>query len=97
MIDKLVFRKSSYSGQEPNCVEVAHFRKSSHSGQHQECVEVAGFRKSSYSSDRVECVEVADTAFGAAVRDSKYPGAGHISFPSAEWSAFLSAAQRGRL
>ncbi|WP_017591020.1 DUF397 domain-containing protein [Nocardiopsis potens] len=95
--DELKFQKSSYSAQHQECVEVARFRKSSHSGQDQDCVEVAGFRKSSYSSDRVECVEVADTAFGAAVRDSKYPGAGHISFPSAEWSAFLSAAQRGRL
>ncbi|MEU0490248.1 DUF397 domain-containing protein [Nocardiopsis sp. NPDC006139] len=71
----LVFRKSSYSGQDQDCVEVAHipvnFRKSSHSGQGQ------------------NCVEVADLPCGAAVRDSKHPTAGHLPFPSPEWAAFL--------
>ncbi len=80
MSNELVFRKSSYSGQEPNCVEVAHvptdFRKSSHSGQGQ------------------NCVEVADLPCGAAVRDSKNPAKGHFPFPSDEWSAFLRSARR---
>ncbi|CAM3681748.1 DUF397 domain-containing protein [Nocardiopsis rhodophaea] len=38
---ELRFWKSSYSGQDQDCVEVAHFRKSTHSGQHQACVEIA--------------------------------------------------------
>lgn len=75
----LVFRKSSYSGQDQDCVEVAHiptgFRKSSHSGQGQNCVEVAG----------LHC--------GAAVRDSKNPAKGHLPFSSSEWTAFLTIAR----
>ncbi|MET9710924.1 DUF397 domain-containing protein [Nocardiopsis alba] len=75
----LVFRKSSYSGQEANCVEVAQipttFRKSSHSGRDQ------------------NCVEVADLPSAAAIRDSKHPDAGHLPFPAAEWSVFLRAAR----
>jgi hypothetical protein len=78
MNDQLDFYKSSYSGRDQNCVEVAHIP--------------ANFRKSSYSSDRVECVEVADLPCGAAVRDSKHPGAGHLPFPAAEWSGFLRTA-----
>ncbi|WP_017624842.1 DUF397 domain-containing protein [Nocardiopsis chromatogenes] len=50
------------------------------------------WRKSSYSGDRSNCVEVADLSIGAAVRDSKYPGAGHLAFHSMEWSAFLASA-----
>lgn len=83
MIDELVFRKSSYSGQAPNCVEVAHIPSS--------------FRKSSYSGQDQNCVEVADLPLGAALRDSKYPGLGHIPFPAAEWDAFLTAARSGDL
>ncbi|WP_017578703.1 DUF397 domain-containing protein [Nocardiopsis valliformis] len=74
----LEFRKSSYSAQDVNCVEVAHIP--------------ARFRKSSYSAQGQECVEVADLPCGAAVRDSKHPAAGHLPFPSSEWSSFLSAA-----
>lgn len=47
------------------------------------------FRKSSYSAQDQECVEVADLPCGAAVRDSKHPSAGHLPFPSPEWTAFL--------
>jgi hypothetical protein len=58
------------------------FRKSSYSGAGQNCVEVApipaSFRDSSHS--------------GAAIRDSKHPDAGHLPFPAAEWTGFLSAA-----
>ncbi|WP_431887378.1 DUF397 domain-containing protein [Nocardiopsis alba] len=75
----LVFRKSSHSGVNGNCVEVAHlptdFHKSSHSAQGQECVEVAGLPSA------------------AAIRDSKHPDAGHLPFPAAEWSVFLRTAR----
>ncbi|MBB4933885.1 hypothetical protein F4561_004705 [Lipingzhangella halophila] len=105
MTDELVFRKSSYSGQEPNCVEVAHlppqFRKSSYSGASQNCLEVApvpsSFTKSSYSAQGQDCVEVAPLSPGAALRDSKRPNAGHLAFPAAEWDAFLTAARAGEL
>lgn len=54
------------------------------------------FRKSSYSQPQ-NCVEVADLPRGAAVRDSQNPERGHLAFPAAEWSAFLTAARRGEL
>ncbi|MEU0491461.1 DUF397 domain-containing protein [Nocardiopsis sp. NPDC006139] len=71
----MVWRKSSYSGVNGNCVEVAHLP--------------ANFRKSSYSAQDQNCVEIADLPCGAAVRDSKHPTAGHLPFPSPEWTAFL--------
>ncbi|MEV6817131.1 DUF397 domain-containing protein [Nocardiopsis dassonvillei] len=74
----LRFRKSSYSGAGENCVEVAHIPE--------------GFRKSTHSGTGEDCVEVADLPCGAAVRDSKHPGAGHLPFPAAEWSGFLRTA-----
>ncbi|GHC70413.1 toxin [Nocardiopsis terrae] len=74
----LEFRKSSYSAQDVNCVEVAHIP--------------ASFRKSTYSGAGQNCVEVADLPCGAAVRDSKHPTAGHLPFPSSEWTAFLHSA-----
>lgn len=83
MINNLVFHKSSYSGQEPNCVEVAQIP--------------ASFRKSSYSAQGQNCVEVADLPAGAAVRDSKRPEAGHLTFPAAEWRALLGAARHDAL
>lgn len=56
------------------------------------------FRKSSYSAPRREdCVEVADLPAGAAVRDSKHPELGHLSFGASEWSAFLQATRTGEL
>ncbi|MGW8439357.1 DUF397 domain-containing protein [Nocardiopsis sp. NPDC055879] len=97
MIDQMTWRKSSYSGVNNNCVEVAHFpsfHKSSHSGVNGDCVEVAhiptDFRKSSHSGHDQNCVEVAELPCGAALRDSKHPTDGHIPFPSSEWDAFLA-------
>lgn len=79
MINELVFRKSSYSGQGQNCVEIAHIPM--------------GFRKSSHSGQDQNCVEVADLPCGAAVRDSKNPAKGHLPFSSSEWTAFLTSAR----
>lgn len=69
-----VWRKSSYSTDTGgNCVEVAEI-----------------WRKSSYSGEGGrECVEVADLDLGTGVRDSKHPEAGHLLFPSSEWTGFL--------
>lgn len=78
MSHRLEFRKSSYSGRDQDCVEVAQipmgFRKSSHRGHAQNCVEVSSLRS------------------GAAMRDSKHPHAGYIPFPASEWSTFLTTA-----
>lgn len=84
IVNELVFRKSSYSGQHQECVEVApvlpDFRKSSHSGQGVDCLEVAPLPTP-----------------GAALRDSKHPSLGHLAFPAVEWEAFLAAARRDAL
>ena len=98
----LEFRKSSFSAQDVNCVEVAQipttFRKSTHSGHGQDCVEVAhlptDFRKSTHSGHAQNCVEVGSLPCGAAIRDSKHPDAGHLPFPKGEWASFLTAALR---
>ncbi|WP_116246653.1 DUF397 domain-containing protein [Nocardiopsis sp. FIRDI 009] len=79
MISKLEFRKSSYSAQDQECVEVAQIP--------------ANFRKSSYSGQGQNCVEVGSLPCGAAVRDSKHPAKGHLPFPAAEWDAFLTTAK----
>ena len=82
-MNSLIFRKSTYSGRDVNCVEVAHIPTS--------------FHKSSYSAQGQECVEVADLPCGAAIRDSKHPDAGHLPFPAAEWTTFLNATRSRRL
>ncbi|MBB6174192.1 hypothetical protein HNR23_004252 [Nocardiopsis mwathae] len=52
---------------------------------------VPEFHKSSYSQPSGgNCVEVARSPHDAAVRDSKHPGQGHITFPAAEWRAFIA-------
>ena len=57
--------------------------------------EALTFRKSSYSGARDQnCVEVADTPGVSAIRDSQNPEAGHILFPSTEWSALLNSVSK---
>ncbi len=95
------WRKSSYTGNQGNCVEVAlDWRKSSYSGGNGDCVEVAlDWHKSSHSGGSGECVEVAaqHTAALHGIRDSKHPDATALFLPSTEWAAFLTAAREGRL
>jgi hypothetical protein len=76
-----MWRTSSYSGANENCVEVS----------------LAHWRKSSYSGVNGGCVEAAVLPQATAVRDSKHPEAAVLSFPAAEWSAFLRSALAGRL
>lgn len=53
------------------------------------------FRKSSYSSARgQDCVEVADVPGMSAVRDTQNREAGHLAFPSTEWTALLRTSAR---
>jgi hypothetical protein len=76
------WRRSSYSGGNGDCVEVA---------------PIAAWRRSSYSGGNGNCVEVAALAArdGRAVRDSKDPCGPVLTFGEAEWSAFLYGARRG--
>ncbi|WNV90625.1 DUF397 domain-containing protein [Umezawaea sp. Da 62-37] len=68
------WRKSSFSGGNSGCVEVAfgQWHRSSHSGGNSNCVEVAR------ASDVV------------GIRDSKNPEAGHLTVPRAAWAAFVA-------
>ena len=51
------------------------------------------WKKSSYSADTGgNCVEFGALPGGAAVRDSEHPDAGHLPFPTVEWTGFLAAA-----
>jgi len=52
------------------------------------------FRKSSYSATESHCVEVADIPRMSAVRDTKNPDLGALTFSSPEWQAFLDAVKR---
>ncbi|RNL84232.1 DUF397 domain-containing protein [Halostreptopolyspora alba] len=80
---KALWRKSSYSGAtSSNCLECSS----------------AAWHTSSYSNGNGgECVEYAQLPSSVAVRDSKHPHAGHLSFSGAEWSAFLTAVKAARL
>ncbi len=49
------------------------------------------WRKSSYSNSQANCVEVARTGSGkVAVRDSRNPGGGALSFTLDEWKTFVA-------
>jgi hypothetical protein len=52
------------------------------------------WRKASYCAS-TECVEVALHGTGAAVRDSRQPGGGHLTFTSAQWSSLLHGIKSG--
>lgn len=53
------------------------------------------WRKSSYSGSGNNCVEVARLAGGCAVRDSKNPGGGHLTFGAGTWAAFIAGIRQG--
>ncbi|MGB3438549.1 MAG: DUF397 domain-containing protein [Actinophytocola sp.] len=57
----------------------------------------ARWRKSSRSGAGNDCVELVVARIGAAVRDSKNPQAGHVSFETPGWSAFMGVLKEGRL
>jgi len=54
------------------------------------------WRKSSYSNSGANCVEIARTRSGkVAVRDSRNPGDGPLSFRPGEWQAFVAKVREG--
>jgi hypothetical protein len=56
----------------------------------------AAWRKSTFSGSGNACVEVADLDGGArAVRDSKNPTGGHLTFTATEWAAFTAGIKSG--
>jgi uncharacterized protein DUF397 len=69
------WRKSSYSAEDSNCVEVAH----------------GTWRKSSFSAADSNCVEVALAERVVGIRDSKNAAGPHLAVPPAGWSALVHA------
>jgi uncharacterized protein DUF397 len=57
----------------------------------------AQWRKSSRSGAGNDCVELVVARIGAAVRDSKNPDAGHVSFETTGWDVFMGVVKEGRL
>lgn len=91
-VSRIVWRKSSRSGDGPNCVEVGVWHKSSLSGNGQNCVEVALADSPQSGTDPAP-----DTDRLFLVRDSKDPNGPVLAFSPAEWDAFLTAIRRGAL
>jgi hypothetical protein len=57
----------------------------------------AQWRKSSYSNGNGgDCVEVADFDTHRALRDSKNPAGGHLTFTAAQWAAFTTGVRAGQ-
>ncbi|MFV2177144.1 DUF397 domain-containing protein [Actinomadura sp. LOL_016] len=57
----------------------------------------ATWRKSSRSNGAGgACVEVADLTASIGVRDSKAPGAGHLSLTTETWAAFVAEVRGGQ-
>jgi hypothetical protein len=80
-LSRAAWRKSTYSGNGNDCVEVAAiWRKSSYSNDGGDCVEVA-------SAVRPEVV---------AVRDSKDPDGPKLTFTPDVWTAFAATVRQAR-
>jgi hypothetical protein len=74
---RATWRKSTYSGNEGQCVEIAR-------------LDVGTWHTSSHSGNEGNCVEVAHGHRIVAVRDSKDPDGPKLAFSAAEWKAFTA-------
>lgn len=92
-----VWRSSSHSAGQGQCVEVGTWRTSSYSAGQGQCVEVGGWRKSSHSTGEGQCVEVATSVDAVGVRDTKNRAAGHFAVRPATWRTFAHAVAHGTL
>jgi hypothetical protein len=54
------------------------------------------WRKSCHSGDEGNCVEVADLSAGRAVRDSKNPASGHLTFSRDQGAPFTAGVRNGQ-
>lgn len=80
------WKKSSYSGSQGDCVEVAMHESKDGT---RPLREAPNWQKSSFSNAGGDCVEVAESAGRCAVRDSTAPDLGFLDFTADEWSLFL--------
>lgn len=83
MTETLCWRKSSYSGTQGECVELARVPR--------------GWRKSSYSGSQGECVELATEDDKVLLRNSNHPAAGTLALTSTHLAHFLHAIKTGYL
>ena len=61
----------------------------------QESLSTGPWRKSSYSDTGGQCVEIAQAGSIFAVRDSKTPGSGRLTFSRQAWTAFTRCVKNG--
>lgn len=92
-LSRAAWRKSTYSNNGGECIEVAAVRTSSHGNSVGSCAEVAHalvWQKSTHSNNGGSCVEVAGTGPAVAVRDSKNLGGPALAFTPAQWHTFTN-------
>ena len=88
-LSRAAWRKSTYSGNGGNCVEIATVWRTS-AGTRVDVAHGLVWQKSTHSNNGGSCVEVAGTGPAIAVRDSKNAGGPALAFTPAQWHAFTA-------